>query len=210
MDSNNVTEVERITSEQSIIDPDYAQPNEEQEAIHTNPETPLKDNSQRDKISGILTDHINTEINGLENDIYVIDQRLNQTRLVLDRLRAAMLISYYDRSKTKSTSQSSSSGAQSGIHPAIKAEIGKSLPQSQKLQFVSTDDAVKKPSAIMSKSKERESKSTHLLSASKHRVIVGNVSKYIPADSRQKNDQVSLENNILISELRSVTPIFEI
>lgn len=189
----------------AIIDPDYAPYDNEGSENASNSITtsqPVSTGSENKpqvkKIINIITEQINTEINGLENDIYVIDQRLNQTRLVLDRLRAAMLISYYDRAKGK-TGQAGTSGSQTGIHPAIKAEIGKSVPREKKMRFVSTTGPPSegsdnlKSADLVERAKAR-SKATSSASvqpgATKHRVVVGNVSKYISAEYRQKNDQV--------------------
>ena len=190
----------------AVIDPDYAPFNN---ADIQNAETAasandlqaqrrLENKLQVKKITGIISDEITTEINGLENDIYVIDQRLNQTRLVLDRLRAAMLISYYDRAKGKTT-QTSGSGSQPGIHPTIKAEIGKSVPSEKKMQFASlnpqaADTGSEQAIALVEKAKARSkmaASNSNQSVAARHRVVVGNVSKYISAQYRQKNDQVS-------------------
>ena len=146
------------------------------------------DNDEASKVHNILNTQISAEIDGLENDIYETDKRLNETRLILDRLRAAMLISYYKRAETTTNQTQASQGTQPGIHPAVKKEIGKSLPVTEQREtFKGVDN---KPSAT-NMSRENALQSAQVKHGkTKHRIVVGNVSKYIPVDSRQKNDQV--------------------
>lgn len=173
------------------MDPDYEQYGEASKDGNTNTASTnaVSDAQATEKqISDVLNTQISAEIEGLENDIYEVDKRLSETRLILDRLRAAMLISYYNRVESTGSQQSQSN--QHGIHPAVKTAIGKSIPgTSQPLSFKSATKSAGSMSAP--KSGRTTLPSSAVLEKSKHRIIVGNVSKYIPVDMRQRNDQVS-------------------
>lgn len=154
---------------------------------------PLNSNSVEEvekKVAAVLDSQLSKEITGLESDIFEVDKRLNETKLLLDRLRAAILISYYDRAEGKTQ------GAQQGIHPAVQTEIskcGNSVTGSTTID--KNEKTLLKPVGSVPKPIKRlpESISTAKNSGpskTKHRIVVGNVSKYIPVDSRQKNDQV--------------------
>lgn len=169
------------------MDPDY-----EQYGTAASSNTSDVDSDTK-RISEILQTHITAEIDGLEGDICETDKRLNETRLLLDRLRAAMLISYYKRAESKSSQMLGSQGSQPGIHPAVKTEIGKSIracqnpfmfyPVLEEKEKIKPNIGVK--SSLPSKLQGGEART-------QHRVIVGNVSKYIPVDTRQRNDQVGV------------------
>ncbi|XP_067933874.1 uncharacterized protein [Watersipora subatra] len=148
-----------------------------------------KEASEGERISEILQTHIAEEIAGLQSDINETDKRLNETQLILDRLRAAMLISFYNRAENKN--DQTCSDVQQGIHPAVKKEIGKSIPVSDRPEnFKPVEKLVEENKSIPRKSNvNSEMKCSR--GKSQHRVVVGNVSKYIPIDMRQRNDQSS-------------------
>lgn len=154
--------------------------------------TACTDEQHKIKVQKVLCEHINGEIEGLENDIYEVDKKLNETCLLLDRLRAAALITFYDRADSKiSTSHGHGTSTSSAIHPAVKPVIGKSIPRSTCAPQTFASVSGQKE-ALKDVPKTAHPRKKMLPTSSKHRVIVGNLSKYIPLDNRQKNDQVCL------------------
>lgn len=187
------------------MDPDYDHVGAKSEVGHWDTEKDHKAD-RLNRISKIVECQFRSEIDGLESDIFEIDRRINESRLMLDRLRAAMVISYYDKSDIKGAQLGKQQNT--GIHPTVKEEIGKSIPKthsnlsrdphptSKTLEKSEVDSHSANETEIKSKTKDAQANtSPH---ASKYRVIVGNVSQYIPVSSRQSNDQVLVELSTVI------------
>lgn len=189
------------------MDPDY-------EAIYSE-NTDVQDVDDREdqdqsisQIKGIIDAQFKSEIAGLEDDIVEIDKRLNHSRLMLDRLRAAILISFYDKNERNPDNMSANKrSAVTGIHPALKAEIGKSIPSTLRENsdisngHLAETSSNQDPDSSATKISKKDAvasdvtvskaiKQSNVTERTKHRIIVGNVSKYLPVETRQKNDQV--------------------
>lgn len=201
------------------IDPDYAVLN--RTARQETSEYVLNQRAQQSsavkKIRDVIEKQCNDEIESVESDVLEIDKRLNESRLLLDRLRASLLISYYDKSKSNHYSQSGNDKQeQPGIHPAIKTEIGKVSPSnrggfevaSSRRKSAPVDKEMSenklshstKPAENYNARQIKKKESQNLLCQKQtHRVIVGNVSKYLPVDSRQENDQVGVIYTVIFA-----------
>jgi len=140
------------------------------------------------KIAGVLERQFSSEIEALEKNILLLDERLNEARLVMDRLRACLIISYFDEGSSNPKSSCTRSSEQPGIHPAVRREIGKTLPNIEKPlpRGLPLSDPLSQPKA----SAHPATPVPQLPEFKTHRIVVGNVSKYLPPDDREKNDRV--------------------
>ncbi|XP_041372099.1 uncharacterized protein LOC121385468 [Gigantopelta aegis] len=215
---------------QRAIDPDYEeisdQPSKRQRVI----EEDAKEATKR-KIERIIQTHFSAEIHNKQSEINIIDQRLNQSRVMMDRLRACIVANFYGTASQQGLSKGKHFSAEiPSIHPAVKKHLGKApvcadqtlvsqsnLPEKKSSAGETTpvtDQAIpaasttvkEEATASLCQATEVEHKSKVSSSASasrvseakrgsrfriKKKIIVGNVSKFIPIDRRDVNDQAS-------------------
>ncbi|GFO20318.1 yeats domain-containing protein 2 [Plakobranchus ocellatus] len=210
------------------VDPDYADVGEEQTKRQRALEKDAKESVCR-KIQAIVRTEFQREISIKETELQTIDKRLNDALLLMDRLRACVVASYYGQKHPSSSSQTSSVNAPPpSIHPTVKKYIGKApkghstkpdldgqvslhsesherLGQKDEAPvydnndntraelFVDSQPHLQPCSSASSSSLSGSSVSTqrHARFKIKKKIIVGNVSKYIPVDNREANDMSS-------------------
>ncbi|KAG8445434.1 hypothetical protein GDO86_010276 [Hymenochirus boettgeri] len=205
-------------------DPDY----EEISVVHQRKRQKAIENSARDatilKIESIIKEQFSTEMKSKENEIEIIDQRLNEARRMMDKLRACIVANYY-ASAALNKSQEGSSPCDTTVlnHPSIKKFMESpsraSSPANQRSETpsvansetdsMSTHEYLDKDSSLDVKSAEgnkgavqpevndgKENKDQKNARCEdgprrfvKKIIVVGNVSKYIPPDKREENDQ---------------------
>lgn len=110
-------------------DPDYCQ------AESKIKEPAESDSDRQDKIKMIIKREFLREISSKEEEINLIDHKLNQTKRLLQRVRYAVAMSYYTKqnlvhsaNELKSESSATdtiSSAAGQAIHPSLKKLLGK-------------------------------------------------------------------------------------
>ncbi|XP_067134600.1 YEATS domain-containing protein 2 [Centruroides vittatus] len=148
------------------------------------------------KIEKIIRMQFNKEIKMKEAELQLIDEKLHEARIILDRLRACIVMKYYS-SNGEQVVQSSPS-----VHPTVKKCLGKSPkfhPQEKTINNYSPNSKISLSdldSTAISQSVDthniKENDINHGVRLKrKLSIIVGNVSKYIPADSRDENDQAT-------------------
>ncbi|XP_021347557.1 YEATS domain-containing protein 2-like isoform X2 [Mizuhopecten yessoensis] len=202
------------------LDPDYQDVTEHQNKRQRVLEEDAKV-ATRLKIENIIKKEFAAEVQSREMEIDLIDQRLNQTRLIMDRLRACIVANYYGSAgQTKPWQQGNRSEPEQvpPIHPAVKQQLGKAprgnFPPTEAVdiksepgdeQFSAATDKVgstllssfslgkeevEDVKEVAMETGEADSSSHRSIRAKvKKRIIVGNVSKYIPVDRREENDQ---------------------
>ncbi|XP_033733104.1 YEATS domain-containing protein 2-like [Pecten maximus] len=200
------------------VDPDYQDVTEQQNKRQRVLEQDAKV-ATRLKIEDIIKKEFAGEIHSREMEIDLIDQRLNQTRLIMDRLRACIVANYYGSAGQTKPWQGKTSDPEQvpSIHPAVKQHLGKTPKGYSTLTDtadIKTEPGVETPvlenvcstllsSSYLSKEEELEgvkdvamdtsdsvaASSRSIRAQVKKRIIVGNVSKYIPVDRREENDQ---------------------
>ncbi|ESO87759.1 hypothetical protein LOTGIDRAFT_234985 [Lottia gigantea] len=155
------------------------------------------------KIESVIQTQFNIEIENKEHEVNIIDQKLCQSRLMMDRLRACIVANYYGSSIHQK--HNLKSNVQPTIHPAVKNHLGKTVKDGRSTsikpnatvtsnsEHINTSTSTSK---VVDKSTTSESKIMTSPQASrdsrfkiKKRIIVGNVSKYIPVEQREINDQ---------------------
>lgn len=109
-------------------DPDYCQ-----DASQI--ETPESDSMRRDKIKMIIKREFLKEISSKEEEINVIDHKLNQTKRLLQRVRYAVAMSYYTKKNLvhsanelkcdNNVNDTVMSTVGQAIHPSLKKLLGK-------------------------------------------------------------------------------------
>ncbi|KAL4228496.1 YEATS domain-containing protein 2 [Mactra antiquata] len=206
-----------MSSKRSIIeiDPDYEDVSEAQKKRRRVIEEGAKQ-ATRKKISSIIEKEFETEVSNKESELLGISERLELARNVMDRLRACIIANFYGKS-TQQKSSKVSNDQPAMIHPTVRKFIGKAPPgtpvscDSQNIkQEPSDDNSINKQNigserigqqsskSIVADSDQIETKLSNEQSNTrsgrfkmKKRVIVGNVSKSIPADQRDENDQAT-------------------
>ncbi|KAK6181684.1 hypothetical protein SNE40_009491 [Patella caerulea] len=189
------------------IDPDYEDVTDQQNKRQRVLEKDAKEAAVK-KIESIVKTQFGIELQNKEHEVNVIDQRLCQARLMMDRLRACIVANYYGSLDQQKYSLKSTP-VQHSIHPAIKSHLGKTVkgtPTPQPSHTVTSSDVQKSSQNVPLISKMEEIPETFELKSSnntvsnehelrdsrfkiKKRIIIGNVSKYIPVDKRETNDQ---------------------
>ncbi|XP_046357383.2 YEATS domain-containing protein 2-like [Haliotis rufescens] len=195
------------------IDPDYEDVTDQQAKRQRVLEKDAKEAAIR-KIESIIRAQFEAEIRHKEAEISVADQRLNQSRLVVDRLRACIVACHYSSSIPGSKDKSQPPS----IHPTVKARLGKApatvtssaahdgeretgtdvRPQDQLMgneeapagaDASSSDKQVQPvpPSVLLSPDKIVDTRGARF--KIKKKIIVGNISKFIPLEHREVNDQ---------------------
>ncbi|XP_046565170.1 YEATS domain-containing protein 2-like [Haliotis rubra] len=195
------------------IDPDYEDVTDQQAKRQRVLEEDAKEATIK-KIESIIKAQFEAEIRHKEAEISVADQQLNQSRLVVDRLRACIVACHYSTSipGTKDKCQPPS------IHPTVKTRLGKApatvtsntahdgefetgsdvWPQDHLMESEKTPSATDgsssvkplesaPPSIILSPDKIVDTRGARF--KIKKKIIVGNISKFIPLERREVNDQ---------------------
>uniref|UniRef100_A0A6I8RG69 YEATS domain-containing protein 2 n=1 Tax=Xenopus tropicalis TaxID=8364 RepID=A0A6I8RG69_XENTR len=208
-------------------DPDY----EDISVVHQNKRHKAAETTARDatilKIESIIKEQFVTELKNKEHEVEVIDQRLNEARRMMDKLRACIVANYYASAALNKNQEGPSSYDATVLnHPSIKKFLESpsraSSPANQRSETPSvanseTDsvythnedkdgsldakgpaankalrpegNTVKDPS--INENTERQVSRTEdgPRRFVKKTIVVGNVSKYIPPDKREENDQ---------------------
>ncbi|XP_059165902.1 YEATS domain-containing protein 2-like [Physella acuta] len=207
------------------VDPDYVDVDEQQTKRQRALEEDAKQAVSR-RIQNIVKNEFQREINSKESELQLVDRRLNEARLMMDRLRACIVANYYGQVNQSGSSQVSSLNAPPpSIHPAVKKYIGKApcdqdgnsawSSSQHQTEAMDTDSCLDKERAkrvcngtdpsISKQFQATPSSSLHKSGLSeadgyddrrarfkiKRKIIVGNISKYIPVDHREANDMSS-------------------
>ncbi|GAB6019135.1 YEATS domain-containing protein 2, variant 2 [Chamberlinius hualienensis] len=158
------------------------------------------------KIEKIIETQFLQEIKIKEAEIEEIDDRIFQARQMLDQLRAGIVISYYSFDNLNEATVGRSTDKPITIHHAVKKILGK-LPLTKpvfqgKLSVIQSSNSPSSQSlAIKSEPLSKSCDQKEGLDSSsqsneddvsrlkiKKRIIVGNVSQWIPVDSRDGSD----------------------
>ncbi|XP_043925944.1 YEATS domain-containing protein 2 isoform X2 [Protopterus annectens] len=219
-------------------DPDY----EDISVVHQSKRFKVTEQTAREaavqKIEMIMKEQFSVEMKNKEHEIEIIDQRLNEARRMMDKLRAYIVANYYASAGQSKTEPFKSCDPSVFNHPAIKKFIESpsrsSSPANHRSETPSAnqsesesvshindylpdresggyskeerhlDKAEKRPGRNtgqdtfgVSTLQASEPRCTTYLSSSddpsrlyvKKTIVVGNVSKYIPPDKREENDQ---------------------
>ncbi|XP_050405024.2 YEATS domain-containing protein 2 [Patella vulgata] len=193
------------------IDPDYEDVTDQQNKRQRVLEKDAKEAAVK-KIESIVKTQFGIELQKKEHEVNMVDQRLCQARLMMDRLRACIVANFYGSIDQQKYSLKSTT-VQSSIHPAVKSHLGKTVkgtPTPQPSHTLTSSDVQNAPqdSPLISKMEDipktielKSSNNTttkpvtneHELRDSrfkiKKRIIIGNVAKYIPVEKRETNDQ---------------------
>ncbi|CAL1547589.1 unnamed protein product [Lymnaea stagnalis] len=212
-------------------DPDYADVGDQQAKRQRALEEDAKQAVCR-RIQGIVRNEFSKEITNKESELQQVDWRLNEARLMMDRLRACIVANYYGQAnRSAASSQGTPNAPPASIHPTVKKYIGKvprhhilgssGVPAHHEVKESSTCESkdsnkicnpltnsvvtpVSQPSPIVTRCTTPVSVAPKLMSSNsatyddrrarfkiKKKIIVGNVSKYIPVDHREANDMSS-------------------
>ncbi|XP_052092646.1 YEATS domain-containing protein 2-like [Mytilus californianus] len=197
------------------LDPDYEDVTEQQSKRQRVFEEDAKEATRR-KIENIIHGQFTMEIQNKEEEVDEADQKLNQSRMVMDRLRACIIANFYSKAGQQKFSQIKQNPNEPPyIHPTVKEHIGKAPKNYMSLETSNKGDNL--PSvdlSIVKKEPDEASVGNPCLSKcetvgniesekmkidqddgrssrfkTKKRIVMGNVSKYIPVDRREENDQ---------------------
>ncbi|CAC5399046.1 YEATS domain-containing protein 2 [Mytilus coruscus] len=197
------------------LDPDYEDVTEQQSKRRRVFEEDAKEATRR-KIENIIHGQFTMEIQNKEEEVDEVDQKLNQSRMVMDRLRACIIANFYSKAGQQKFSQIKKNPNEPPyIHPTVKEHIGKAPKNYMTLETSNKGDNL--PSvdlSIVKKEPDEASVGSPCLSKcatvgniesekmksdqddgrssrfkTKKRIVMGNVSKYIPVDRREENDQ---------------------
>ncbi|KAM9322687.1 YEATS domain-containing protein 2 isoform 2-T2 [Pholidichthys leucotaenia] len=215
-------------------DPDY----EDISLVQTSKKTKVAEHNAREatvqKIEAIIREQFSLEMKNKEHEIDVINQRLNEARRMMDKLRACIVANYYANAGMTKLPEGCKSDPAVLNHPAIRrflespSRSSSPLNQSSETQSLahSESESLSQQSEAAERNGEgawREDtsrqerrpgrntgKDTFGVPSSvgaeqrvtyhstgdeasrlyaKKTVVVGNVSKYIPPDKREENDQ---------------------
>ncbi|KAG4076946.1 hypothetical protein HA402_015933 [Bradysia odoriphaga] len=141
-------------------DPDYCQD-------ATKASTPAETNSERqDKIKMIIKREFLKEISSKEEEINLIDHKLNQTKRLLQRVRYAVTMSYYTKKNLvhsanelkceSNATETISATVGQAIHPSLKKLLGKKpIDYEEILKGRSPRNAAKTARSTLIKSKKK-------------------------------------------------------
>lgn len=216
-------------------DPDY----EDISQVQNNKRNKANEHSAREatvqKIENIIREQFSLEMKNKEHEIEVINQRLNEARRMMDKLRACIVANYYANAGiTKNPEQTLKSDPTVLNHPAIKKFLESpsrsssplnqgsetpSLAQSESESLSQQGDGADKDGEVTWRDNSgrqdcrpgrnigkdtfgvplcigAEPRVTYHTTGDeasrlyvKKTIVVGNVSKYIPPDKREENDQ---------------------
>ncbi|XP_013410048.1 YEATS domain-containing protein 2 isoform X2 [Lingula anatina] len=193
-------------------DPDYDEIVDSQSKRRRVIEKDAKDATVH-RIEAIIQSQFSQEFKNKEAEAEEIDRRLQQTRTMLDRLRACIVASYYSNA---GSSQSKSEPAMPSIHPTVKKHLGKTVKNTEVIGQSELGPGQgshaqergqvglkeqSSGSSVSGKSERRETQCSQAAPAVspsrggrfkiKKRIVVGNVSKYIPFEKRDENDHAT-------------------
>ncbi|XP_064461714.1 YEATS domain-containing protein 2-like isoform X2 [Ornithodoros turicata] len=156
-------------------------------------------------IEQIIKTQFSQEISTREAELDTINQRIYEAQALLDSLRVSIVTKYYATGGRLLSEQSPDGCPPSAqVHPTVKKYLGKSVPRLPR-----RDDHVAAPKPGVAKvpnvpvpqlEKRSQPEASVTLnkpivqgprSKNKIRIIVGNVSKYIPSDKRDPNDHAT-------------------
>ncbi|XP_045207821.2 YEATS domain-containing protein 2-like isoform X2 [Mercenaria mercenaria] len=202
-----------MTSKRSHIelDPDYEDVSEVQNKRRRVLEEGAKEATKK-KIVSIIKKQFDVEVSNKEAELLSISEKLEMARSMMDRLRACIVANFYGNANQQKSSKSADQVPM--IHPTVRKFIGKAPPGtpalpsqcevkqeapegevkqselvSERIGIVSTKGH-RKPEETQSRGTEQPDSRTGRFKVKK-RIIVGNVSKSIPADQRDENDQAT-------------------
>lgn len=172
------------------------------------------------KIDSIVKRQFDKEINAKEGEIEAIDDRLYQSRQLIDNLRAALVINFYSAANQTTTNQPipGKVAPPPSIHPVLRKFLGKTSKSShgsceEQITGENSQEPfgpsgsqsqspvnfnIQETANLPSQTPAAESQSEDLFFADgsraarfkvKKRIVVGNISKYIPVDKRDDKDQ---------------------
>ena len=163
----------------------------------------LEDSKKKtvEKIRSILVSQFNEEINVKDHEINKIERRIHQNKMLLDRLRAYVVASYYGSGEKlvpvakalparKRKKREKENEVESTIIPIKKLFEEKLVKEKDPFHLtLSSKDTSEVIENNVSKYKyNSEPVSTNRFYVEK-KVIVGNVSKYLLAETRKENDK---------------------
>uniref|UniRef100_A0A8C9T6K9 YEATS domain-containing protein 2 n=1 Tax=Scleropages formosus TaxID=113540 RepID=A0A8C9T6K9_SCLFO len=196
-------------------DPDY----EDISVVRDNKRLKVVEQNAREatvqKIEAIIKDQFSLEMKNKEHEIEVIGQRLNEARRMMDKLRACIVANYYASAGQPKVLEVRAHVDTSVLnHPAIRRFLESpsrsSSPFNQGSDVPSLVPSETESLSQLTEGPEREEapkldrvvsrtvgKVSPLVAATldsyrlyvKKTIVVGNVSKYIPPDKREENDQ---------------------
>ncbi|XP_071941958.1 YEATS domain-containing protein 2-like [Antedon mediterranea] len=166
------------------------------------------------KIECIIKKQFAIEAKQKEKEIELIDERIHQVRVMLDKLRACVVANYYGNIRSHTQSEKSKQSKVDMNHPAIKRVMRqlseptapptgndkktsneeRSTPDSEILSRVNTETNEMEVEETAQNSEKQEDVINVPLQREgfrydvRKRIIVGNVSKYISADQREDSD----------------------
>ncbi|XP_062617368.1 YEATS domain-containing protein 2-like [Saccostrea cucullata] len=183
------------------IDPDYEDVTQAQSKRQKVLEEDAKETTRK-KIDLIVRKEFHQEIKNKEKELDCIDQSLRHSQMMMDRLRACIIANYYgaagQQRHIKGDPQQSAP-----IHPTVKDTLGKrplnvKVKVEPKVEGDTTEKLIMKQEPQEEKEEDKMIKEEPSLSGItnrsdrfkvKKRIVIGNVSKYIPVDRRDENDQ---------------------
>ena len=146
------------------------------------------------KIKSIVDKQFALELEFKEQEIQKIEQRINQTKSMLDRLRAYVAAGYFgsggmvvpgSKAITNEPKTKKQKNTVDGLDPATTSSILKNM---DKEKDPKDNESQESPSTIAETNPTPSIETDSRFYVSK-KLIVGNVSKYLLADSRKENDQ---------------------
>ncbi|XP_002166558.3 YEATS domain-containing protein 2 [Hydra vulgaris] len=162
----------------------------------------LEDSKKKtvEKIRNILISQFNDEISNKHHEISKIERRIHQNKMLLDRLRAYVVASYYGSGEKvipvskalptrKRKKREKENELQTSIIPNKKLLDEK--PQILKSNLLQFSSCLKDENEVIENNKDEnnlEISSTNRFYVEK-KIIVGNVSKYLLAETRKENDK---------------------
>ena len=187
-------------------DPDYDEVIATPESFRRQDEEKSNRDSSIKKIRSILERHFDGEIHAKEEEVLNIERKISQTRNMLDRLRSYLLANYYGngkmirgrqieekkREKRKDDMKSSKrhcseklSGSEDVTAENSNRFGGRSVHEGNDSKPLKEENCQSKTELI-----ENDLMSANRFYAKKI-IIVGNISKFIPLEKRDKNDQAT-------------------
>ncbi len=152
------------------------------------------------KISKIIEKQFDNELQLKEDEILLIDGRISQAKLMLDKLRAYLLANYYGyggkviKGKLKSAKKKANRPSNISISNENTLSV---VPDKGSLEETDTSPSIRERESkrfdiFESQSNETEQdRQEYNRFYTKKQVIVGNISKFIPLERRERNDQAT-------------------
>ncbi|XP_061182980.1 YEATS domain-containing protein 2-like [Saccostrea echinata] len=183
------------------IDPDYEDVTQAQTKRQKVLEEDAKETTRK-KIDLIVRKEFHQEIKNKEKELDCIDQSLRHSQMMMDRLRACIIANYYGAAGQQRYIKGDPQQT-APIHPTVKDTLGKrplnvKVKMEPKIEGDSAERLIMKqePQDVKEEDKmiKEEPSVGGITNRSdrfkvKKRIVIGNVSKYIPVDRRDENDQ---------------------